>query len=67
MHEFRARAAQRIDEIQSAAGSVVLVSHNMAEIARSCDRVAWLHEGVLRSVGGPREVVDAYLSSTGSG
>ena len=62
--DFRRHSAERIDEIRSAAGSVVLVTHIMAEIERYCDRVAWLDAGVLRAVGEPGEVVAAYLAST---
>lgn len=61
---FRRRSAQRIHEIRSAAGSVVLVTHIMAEIERYCDRVAWLDDGLFRAVGEPSEVVAAYLAST---
>ena len=63
---FRARSAKRIDEVRAAAGSVVLVSHNMAEIERSCNRAAWLDDGLLRSVGDPEEVVSAYMASYAS-
>src|SRR5690606_38794048 len=38
---FRSRCAERIEAIRSAAGAVVLVSHNMAEIRSSCSRVLW--------------------------
>ena len=62
--DFRRHSAERIDEIRSAAGSVVLVTHIMAEIERYCNRVAWLDAGVLRAVGEPGEVVAAYLAST---
>ena len=64
--DFRVRSARRIDEVRAAAGSVVLVSHNMAEIERSCHRAAWLDNGVLRAVGEPGEVVPAYLASYSS-
>ena len=64
--DFRHRSAERIDEIRSAAGSVVLGTHVMTEIERHCDRVAWLDDGVLRAVGEPGEVVAAYLASTAS-
>ena len=64
--DFRMRSAKRIDEVRAAAGSVVLVSHNMAEIERSCNRAAWLDDGVLRVVGDPDEVVSAYLASYSS-
>ena len=64
--DFRIRSAKRIDEVRVAAGSVVLVSHNMAEIERSCNRAAWLDGGVLRVVGDPDAVVSAYLASYSS-
>ena len=64
--EFRRLAAERIDEVRSAAGSVVLVTHNMSEIERFCDRVAWLDEGQLRAVGEPSEVVSAYVAASAS-
>ncbi len=60
--EFRRRSAERIDEIRSGAGSVVLVTHSMDEIERCCDRVAWLDAGLLRAVGDPAEVVGDYLA-----
>ena len=60
--EFRARSAQRINEVREAAGSVVLVSHNMPEVELSCDRVVWLDDGLVRAEGDPGEVVEAYLA-----
>ena len=61
--EFRRLAAERIDDVRSASGSVVLVTHNMNEIRRFCDRVVWLDEGRIRAVGDPAEIVDSYLAA----
>ncbi len=61
--EFRRSSAERIDQIRSAAGSVVLVTHSMTDIERSCDRVAWLDAGLLRAVGDPDEVIAEYLAA----
>lgn len=61
--DFRRRAAERMDEVSGAAGSVVLVSHNLGEVERFCDRVAWLDEGRLRAVGEPAEIVEMYVGS----
>ena len=61
--DFRVRSTERINEVRAAAGSVVVVSHNMAEIKGSCDRAAWLDDGVLRCVGEPGAVVAAYMES----
>ncbi|WP_419922415.1 ABC transporter ATP-binding protein [Candidatus Poriferisodalis sp.] len=63
--EFRRLAAERIDDVRSASGSVVLVTHNMNEIQRFCDRVAWLDKGRLRAVGEPAEIVEAYVATSG--
>lgn len=62
--EFRHRSTRRIQEVCSASGSVVLVTHNMGEIRNYCDRVAWLDGGVLRAIGDPDEVVADYLTSS---
>lgn len=64
--DFRRRAAERIDDVCGAAGSVVLVSHNMGEIERFCDRVAWLDDGQLRAVGESAEIVEMYVASAGT-
>lgn len=60
---FKARSQQRIDEIRSRAGTVLLVSHSMGSIKETCDRVLWLDSGVMRADGDPDEVIDAYLES----
>jgi teichoic acid transport system ATP-binding protein len=65
--EFRGRSTQRIDELRRQSGVVVLVSHNLDEIRRSCTRALWLDHGVVRADGTPDEVVDTYLASPAAG
>ena len=60
---FRERCAERLDEITAAAGTVVLVTHNLGEIERA-DRAVWLDEGQVRAEGDPGAVVDAYRTAT---
>ena len=62
--EFRRLAAERIDDVRSASGSVVLVTHNMNEIQRFCDRVVWLDKGRIRAVGEPSEIVETYVTTS---
>ena len=57
---FAAKSSERIEEIRSRAGAVILVSHNMTEIRSSCDRVYWLEQGEVRAEGSPDDVVEAY-------
>lgn len=61
--EFRSRSAERIEKIRADAGTVILVSHDLAEIERSCDRALWLERGEVLLAGEPEAVLDAYRSS----
>lgn len=61
---FRRLAEQRINEVRSAAGSVALVTHNMNEVKRFCDRAVWLEKGRIRNCGSADQVAAAYLAST---
>ena len=46
--EFRAKAQARIEEIVAKAGTLMLVSHSLAEVQRLCARALWIEKGVLR-------------------
>ena len=61
--EFRDKSAARLDEHRAAAGTVLLVSHNLAEIRRSCSRVIWLQEGLGVADGPTEDVLAAYETS----
>ena len=60
---FREKSARRLEEHRSAAGTVLLVSHNLSEIRRSCDRVVWLEQGRIVLDGPTDEVLGAYETS----
>ena len=60
--QFRAMSLGRLNEIKEQAGTVVLVSHNLAEIRETCERAIWLDQGVLRIDGSADEVLAAYES-----
>jgi teichoic acid transport system ATP-binding protein len=61
--KFRKKSAQRIEEIRSASGVVILVSHSLGEIERSCDRVIWMEHGKVQADGPTPEVLDAYKAA----
>ncbi len=60
---FREKSAQRLDEHRQASGTVILVSHNLAEIRRSCSRVIWLEQVLVVADGPTDEVLEAYEAS----
>jgi teichoic acid transport system ATP-binding protein len=58
--DFRKRSLQRIREIRDQAGTVIMVTHNLAEIRQTCSRVLWLHNGELLADGHTDEVLASY-------
>jgi teichoic acid transport system ATP-binding protein len=60
---FREKSARRLEEHRSAAGTVLLVSHNLNELRRSCERVIWLDQGRMVLDGPTDEVLGAYEES----
>jgi len=57
---FRDKSARRLDDHRAAAGTVLLVSHNLGEIRRSCERTVWLQEGRIVADGPTDEVLRDY-------
>jgi teichoic acid transport system ATP-binding protein len=61
--EFKRKSQQRIMQMREAAGTVLLVAHNLDVIEETCNRVIWLHKGKIRMEGDPQEVLEAYNSA----
>lgn len=59
--EFQARCRERIAELRSAGGTLVLVSHDLASIERFADRTIVLDAGRITASGETSEVVAGYL------
>lgn len=57
---FREKSASRFDEHKKSAGTIVIVSHMLGELRRSCDRVVWLEKGLVVDDGPTEEVLERY-------
>lgn len=40
--------------------TVVIVSHNISTLKALCDKVMWMHDGVIKKIGNPDEILDEY-------
>ncbi len=40
--------------------TVLIVSHNMATLKALCSKVIWMHDGEIKMIGEPEEVLDQY-------
>jgi lipopolysaccharide transport system ATP-binding protein len=63
---FQERCLQKVAELGREGLTVLFVSHDMDAIMRVCNRVMWLHQGALRRLGDPEEVVDEYQNAVWS-
>ena len=60
---FKQKCKQRMEQLWDGNATVLLVSHSMDDIHRSCDRAVWLDRGRIRSMGPADEIAAEYLSA----
>ena len=60
--KFKEKSTERIASILASAGTLLLVSHSMAELRKHCSRGIWLEQGVLRVDGPIDDVIEQYES-----
>jgi len=68
--KFQRKCLGKMGDVARAGRTIILVSHQLNQIRRLCQRVAWIDGGVLREVGLTTDVVSAYesdMSSSGVG
>jgi ABC-type polysaccharide/polyol phosphate transport system ATPase subunit len=64
---FKRKCAERLERFWDAHSTIVLVSHDMAYIGRTCDRVVWVDHGVVRFDGPAAEGIARYLDTVPTG
>ncbi len=62
---FQAKCFNKLREIKAKGTTIVIVSHSLGQIEQICDRSIWIHEGVIRAEGKPKEIDLAYLEYMG--
>lgn len=58
---FQAKCFNRLKEIKASGTTIVIVSHALAQIEEICERSIWIHEGLVKEQGEPKEVHKKYL------
>lgn len=58
---FKKKSYAKMNELISDKNrTVVIVSHNLDTLQSLCNRVMWLHDGEIRQIGEPEEVLSEY-------
>ncbi len=60
---FRRKCAARIDRFWDANVTIVVVSHDLGYVTRTCDRVVWMENGRVRFDGPATAGAERYLST----
>src|SRR5712692_3256871 len=58
---FQAKCLNKLAELKEQEKTIILVSHNLANIREHSKKVLWIDHGQVRMAGDPDAVVDAYL------
>lgn len=60
--KFKKKSFKKMKElISDEKRTVVIVSHSIDTLSSLCDTVMWMHEGEIKRIGEPKEVLDEYL------
>ncbi|MBN1867459.1 ABC transporter ATP-binding protein [Candidatus Sumerlaeota bacterium] len=57
---FQEKCMSRMREFRAAGGTILLVSHDMNLVEKTCDRVIWLDHGRVVAQGAPSEIAHDY-------
>ncbi len=59
---FQKKCFEKMREFKRKQVTIVLVSHNLGSVSEFCDRCIWLQDGIIKSDGKSKEVIEQYLS-----
>ncbi len=57
---FQAKCYHKFDEFKKMGKTIMIVSHDLSSIAKYCDRVILLNQGVKLGEGSPKAMIDDY-------
>ena len=58
---FQNKCFDKLREIKAQGTTIVIVSHDLAQIEKFCDRTIWIEKGLIRMDGKSKQVHEAYL------
>jgi len=61
---FQEKCFQKMRELKSEGKTMVYVTHSLGAVEELCNRAVWLHEGVIRKDGAPKDVIPEYIKET---
>ena len=63
---FQSKCFEKLRRLKDEGTTIVIVSHSLSQIEQICDRSLWIHEGIVKEDGKPRDVHPKYMDYMGS-
>lgn len=57
---FQAKCHARIRDLRQGGCTIILVTHDVAQVRETCDRALWLRDGRVAALAEPRKVTELY-------
>lgn len=57
---FRNKCQNWLDDFQQRGHTLVIISHQLAQMRELCDRIMWLENGKVREIGDAQKIIHAY-------
>lgn len=62
---FQDKCFAKLIQLREAGKTIVIVTHNIEQVKKFCDRAIWLYKGEIRKDGKVKDVLDEYLKVCG--
>jgi len=57
---FRKKSEERVKDMISESGTVVIVSHSLGMLNKICNRLVWIDDGDMKQIGNPEDIISKY-------
>ena len=64
-HHFQEKCFKKLIDLKKAGKTIVIVTHDMTQVKKFCDRAVWLYEGEIKMDGKVDEVLEEYSKICG--
>ncbi|MDH4182936.1 MAG: ABC transporter ATP-binding protein [Nitrospinota bacterium] len=60
---FSYKCKDKINGFRKSGKTIIIVTHDMGDVAELCDTAVWLEAGQVKAIDTPKRVIDGYLTS----
>lgn len=62
---FQDKCFKKLEELKESDKTIVIVTHNLVQVKKLCNRAIWIKDGIVEMDGIPDEVIEKYIEVCG--